>query len=163
MAKSRGEWKTALGSLARGLSRRHKRSERVRRAGSWILAIVPEGANRLALQSISEQAGWTLAFSDSGTDRGCLTLPVIPPIVIYDRGLSQEHWGEIIRALAKKSPRPYIILLSSSTDANLWDELERVGGSDILRTPINRDHLLRALRRAWQICYTQQQVRPLTR
>ena len=35
-----------------------------------------------------------------------------------------------------------MILLSSNADPNLWDELQRAGGSDILRTPVTRNELL---------------------
>jgi FixJ family two-component response regulator len=65
----------------------------------------------------------------------------------------------MVRNLSRKSPRPHVILLSPNADANLWDELERVGGSDILRTPINRDKMLRAVKRAWLLWRNQQQVR----
>jgi hypothetical protein len=37
-------------------------------------------------------------------------------------------------------------LLSPNADANLWDELQRAGGSDILRTPFDRADLLLAAR-----------------
>jgi FixJ family two-component response regulator len=65
----------------------------------------------------------------------------------------------MVRDLARKSPRPYVILLSPNADTNLWDELQRVGGCDILRTPINRDKILRAVKRAWLLWRNQQQVR----
>jgi FixJ family two-component response regulator len=83
----------------------------------------------------------------------------LPPIIIYDRESSAHNWREVVGALASQSPRPYVILLSPSADANLWDELQRAGGSDILRTPVSRDHLLGALRRAWLLWQSQQQVR----
>jgi len=83
----------------------------------------------------------------------------VPPIIIYDRELSPDHWREIVRTLTKKSPKPYVILLSANTDANLWEELQRVGGSDILRTPVNQDEMLGALKRARQLWHSQMQVR----
>ena len=67
--------------------------------------------------------------------------------------------------LTKESPRPYVILLSPNVDQNLWDELQRVGGSDILRAPVNREDLLWAVTRAWLLWRGQQNVRsrPVTR
>jgi FixJ family two-component response regulator len=83
----------------------------------------------------------------------------LPPIIIYDREISPRNWCEAVGALTRQSPRPYVILLSPNADANLWDELQRAGGSDILRTPVSRDHLLGALKRAWMLWQSQQQVR----
>jgi hypothetical protein len=119
--------------------------------------MVPEGPNRIALQAISKD--WAVAISVSGSGSDALERGV-PPIIVYDRELSPEHWSDSVRALAKKSPRPYIILLSSTADANLWDELERAGGAEILRTPVDRERLLWALVKGWQLWRTQQLVRP---
>ena len=51
-----------------------------------------------------------------------------------------------------------MILLSPTTDNNLWDELQRLGGSDIQRTPLNRDKMLWAVKRAWFLWCSQQEV-----
>jgi FixJ family two-component response regulator len=83
----------------------------------------------------------------------------VPPIVIYDRELSQYNWREIFGILTRQSPRPYMILLSPTADQNLWDELQRVGGCDILRAPVDRENLLGAVRRAWLLWHSQQKVR----
>ena len=124
-----------------------------------ILAMVPQGPNRLLLQTISRDAGWALTLSETAPGIAPGLQSDVPPIVIYDRELSPYDWREMMRVLAKKSPRPYVILLSPNADTNLWDELQRVGGSDILRTPINRDSVLRAVKRAWLLWRNQQQVR----
>ena len=124
-----------------------------------IVAIVPHGPIRSLLQSIARNVGWALTLSETplipAATRGADT----PPIVICDRELSPYGWQEIIGALADNSPRPYVILLSPQADANLWDELQRVGGSDILRAPVTRESLLRALTKAGQLSDSQQQVR----
>lgn len=159
MASIVGEWKAMLWGLARWVSLRGARRQDTRHMEPRILAFVPEGPDRLVLQAISENAGWAVTLSDTETAYTCLGPSGVPPIIIYDRELSPHHWREIIRAFAKKSPRPYIILLSSNADPNLWDELQRLGGSDILRTPVTRNELLRALAKAWQLWRIQQKVR----
>ena len=60
--------------------------------------------------------------------------------------------------LTRELYRPYVILLSPTVDRNDWDELQRVGGSDILRSPVNRDDLIWAVKRAWQFWRSQQKV-----
>src|SRR5262249_20386134 len=111
------------------------------------------------LQSISRDAGWSLTLADNPSGVASLCQSGVPPIVIYDRELSPSHWGEMVWALTRESPRPYVILLSPNADTNLWDELQRMRGSDILRPPVNRDILMGALKRAWQLWRNQQEVR----
>jgi FixJ family two-component response regulator len=123
-----------------------------------VLAFVREGPNRVALRKISADAGLALTCRE----RAAPTELEIAPIIIYDRELSPAHWPQAIHALARKSPRPYIILLSSSVDANLWDELQRAGGCDILRTPLDQEALLGAVQRAWQLWRSLRHVRPDT-
>jgi FixJ family two-component response regulator len=163
MGKIVDRWNAISSRFARLLPSRRRYSEEARPA-SRILAIVPQGPNRLLVQAISRDAGWTLTLSD--TSPGLITAQgaVRSPIIIYDRESSPHNWREVVGALTRQSPRPYVILLSPNADANLWDELQRAGGSDILRTPVSRDHLLGALRRAWMLWQSQQQVRsPLHR
>lgn len=121
-----------------------------------VLALVQEGPTRVALQKISGDAGLALTCRGRRDPKGL----DVAPIIIYDRELSPMHWPENIHELARKSPRPYIILLSSSIDANLWDELQRVGGCDILRTPLDREMLLGAVQRGWQLWRSLRHVRP---
>jgi FixJ family two-component response regulator len=153
------EWKALVRGLERLLPAHRQHPEGARQKAPRILALVPQGPDRLFLQAISRDAGWALTLSETtpGIASGCQS--ATPPIIIYDRELSPGHWGEMVRDLARKSPRPYVILLSPNIDTNLWDEVQRVGGSDILRTPISRDKLLRAVRRAWLLWRNQQQVR----
>jgi FixJ family two-component response regulator len=156
----RGNWKAVVRVLARALSMPAKRPERVHDTEPRIMALVPEGPNRLALEAISEGADWSLTLSESGSNSIASRDSGAPLIIIYDRELSPDHWCDIIRTLARKTPRPYIILLSSNADTNLWDELQRAGGSDILRAPINRDQLIEALAKGRQLWSARQHLGP---
>jgi len=78
---------------------------------------------------------------------------------LYERELNPCHWREAVSLLSRLSPRPYVILLSSSSDKNLWDELVRHGGSEILRTPIDRDAVMRAVNAGWSLWRNQQRLR----
>ena len=152
-------WKALSSGLVRLLSLRREYPEDARQKAPRILAILPRGPNQLMLQSLSQDSGWTLTLSETPPDVSSGRPNDVPPIVIYDREQSPEHWRDIVGMLSKSSPRPYIILLSPNSDANLWDELQRLGGSDIVRTPIDRDSLLWAVKRAWLLSRIQQQVR----
>lgn len=151
-------WKELSCGITRFLFPHSRYPEGARRKPPRILAVVPAGPDRRVLQALARDAGWALTLSETPI----FTLACqadVPPLIIYDRCLSPDHWRDIVRVLAQKSPRPYVILLSSNSDANLWDELQRVGGCDILRTPVNRDNLLWALKRAWLLWHNQQHIR----
>ena len=129
-----------------------------------VLAIVREGPMRPVLQAISRSAGWiltlceTLPSRDSSPDAGKAR------VVLFDRELSPDHWHEAVRDLARTTPRPYIILLSPKADSNLWEELYRVGGSDIQNTSLNPDRILSAVRKGLRLWNSEQHVRtPVTR
>ena len=159
MGKVFDGWSAIATRFARWFPLRFWFSERFQPA-SRILAIVPQGPIRMLVQAISHDAGWTLTLSDSSPGLHIGKRADLPPIIIYDRDVSPHDWPEAVGALANQSPRPYVILLSPNADANLWDELQRAGGSDIVRTPVSRDRLLGALTRAWLVWHSQQQVRP---
>ena len=124
-----------------------------------ILAILAPGPDRSLLQATSRTFGWTLTLSDAPPHNLPERHDALAPIVLYDRGLPSHNWRDVFCVLTKESPRPYAILLSHNVDQNLWDELQRVGGSDILRAPVTRDDLLWAVTRAWLLWRGQQKVR----
>jgi FixJ family two-component response regulator len=130
-----------------------------------ILAILAPGADRSLLQATSQDFGWNLTLSEAPPHNLPKRRAALAPIVLYDRELPPYNWRDVFCVLTKESPRPYAILLSPNVDQNLWDELQRVGGSDILRAPVTREDLLWAVTRAWLLWRGQQKVRsrPVTR
>ena len=152
-------WKALSCGLVRLVASRHKYPEGARQKVPRILAIVPKRANQRLLEAISQEAGWALTLSETPPVISSRRQADVPPIIIYDRDLSPYRWSDVVGILTKTSPRPYVILLSPNADTNLWDELQRVGGSDILRTPVNRDNVLRVVKRAWLLWHNQVHVR----
>lgn len=156
MTKGAGGCIRMLSSVVRLLSVGRLHPAKAQLSRPKVLAIVQEGPNQHALQAISEAEDMGVIFSSN-----CHNDLDIPPIVIYERELSPARWSGVIQYFARKWPRPYIILLSSIVDANLWEELQRAGGSDILRTPIDSEDLIAALKRASQLWRSLQRVRAL--
>ncbi|MEO8129033.1 MAG: hypothetical protein ABI822_18155, partial [Bryobacteraceae bacterium] len=70
-----------------------------------------------------------------------------------------SRWREAVCELSALSPRPYVILLSNSSDQNLWEELVTCGGSDVLRMPFETEAVLRAVRTGWAFWLTERRVR----
>lgn len=158
MGKAVQQWKANLLVFLRSLPVVPRRGPK---NGPGILAIVRQGSDRLLLQTISQQSGWMLTLSGKPGDATLSGTTATPPIVIYDRGIAPLDWHQAVGDWARKSPRPYVILLSPNTDSNLWDELQRVGGSDILRSPLDREQVIWAVKRAWVFWQSEQKVRSL--
>ena len=123
-----------------------------------VVAFVPEGYSRSIIQALSADSGWALTISD--TPAGIAQArSESAPVILFDRDLWPGTWREAVGLLTRRSPRPYVILLSPNSDGNLWDELQRFGGSDILRTPIDRETTSRAIERAWLLWRNEQHLR----
>jgi hypothetical protein len=122
------------------------------------LAIMAEGPGRDALQMIFREAGWKLTIAETSAP-GLDPCTERLPIILYERELNPCHWREAVSLLSRLPPRPYVILLSSSSDKNLWDELVRHGGSAILRMPVDPDTVMRAVKSGWFLWRSQQRLR----
>jgi len=123
------------------------------------LALVAPGPGRDALKAIFDDAGWVLRIADTPQSAFDCQGEEPFPIVLYDRERCEHDWRPAVSMLSKLSPRPWVILLSGSCDKNLWDELGRYGGSDILRTPVDRDAVMRAVKSGWSLWRNQQKLR----
>ena len=159
---ARDGWGALSDRFARLLSSRRRYQEGAQQRAPRILAIVPHGPDRMLLNAISQDSGWTLTVAETPPSPPFERQADVAPIVIYDREISPHHWREDVGALTRNSPRPYLILLSPNADTNLWDELQRLGGSDILHAPVTRDKLIAAVKRASQLWRSQQQLRSLS-
>jgi FixJ family two-component response regulator len=150
--------KAIFGAISGWFALRLERSKRAGEKKLQILALMPHGQDSQLLRAVARDAGLFVTLSDTATEIVFRRHSDVPSIVILDPLLFPDRWKGIIWMLTRNSPRPYVILLSPTADANLWDELQRVGGSDILRFPIRRDTLIEALERAGQIWRNQQEA-----
>ena len=128
-----------------------------------VLALVRPGQNLRLIEAVSFEAGWILTSPDLRPAQDTKSVGQSAPIILFDRDLPPGNWRETVASLTRRSPRPYLILLSPNSDGNLWDELQRVGGSDILRTPLDQESTVHAVRRGWSLWHSQQQVRGAVR
>jgi DNA-binding NtrC family response regulator len=127
------------------------------------LAVMREGAAWESLRAVFEDLGWTLVFA--GTPAAAIARHSEDPfpVILYDRDLTGCEWRLVVPLFAKLSPPPSVILLSAKADRNLWDEVVRCGGCDVLRVPVDRDAVARAVRAACSLWRNQQNLRqPIT-
>ena len=125
------------------------------------LAVMGAGPGRDALQGVFRDAGWKLVVADTPSSAFASQQKEPLPIILYERELTERGWRQVVAVFSRQSPRPCVVLLSRRSDKNLWDELVRCGGFDLLRTPIDRDAVLRTVRAGWSIWRNQHNPRPL--
>jgi DNA-binding NtrC family response regulator len=123
------------------------------------LAVIRNGPDRDTLQGVFRDAGWQLEVADTPAAAFASQQEKSMPIVLYERELTERGWCQAISVFSRQSPRPCLVLLSRTSDMNLWDELVRCGGFDLLRIPIDRDAVIRTVRAGWSVWKGQQSRR----
>jgi DNA-binding NtrC family response regulator len=60
-------------------------------------------------------------------------------VVIFDQDLPHQNWGASVGVLAQISPGSSILLLSTRRHPEVWNEVIRNGGHDMLEKPISEE------------------------
>jgi CheY-like chemotaxis protein len=60
-------------------------------------------------------------------------------VVIYDQDMPNEDWRLAVTSLAATAPWSSVLLLSPARQPELWNEVIRQGGHDMLNKPISED------------------------
>ena len=107
-----------------------------------VLAVTRVGPGQDALRGMLNDLGWTVVFAGTPADAIARYCEDPFPVILYERELTACDWRLVVPLFAKLSPPPFVMLLSASSDWNLWDEVVRRGGCDILRMPPDRDALM---------------------
>jgi len=121
------------------------------------------GPERDALQAIFREADWDLAIAESFSFALTSQKTHPFPIVLWERELLDCDWHKAVSVLSGLPPRPWVILLSGHSDKNLWDDLTGFGGSDILRTPLDKEAVACAIRSGWFLWRHLEQLHRSTR
>lgn len=72
-----------------------------------------------------------------------------PPIVIYDSSLPGVEWSRAFERLGAVPNRARILLAAPSIDEELWRDVLRRHGYDVVERSASSDELRRILRFAW--------------
>jgi len=140
---------------------KRERIARLRDEKPRALAIMRDGPDRQTLQTIFRDAGWELEAADSMP--AALVRRRTPfPMILLERELQDCDWRKGVSVLAALPQQPWVILLSGRCDKNLWDDLIRYGGSDILRVPFVHDSVIHAISSGWSFWRHLQQLRRAT-
>jgi DNA-binding NtrC family response regulator len=155
MAKVIDQFHALVSGLRKSARRRPMSGRAVAEVAPRALAVISEGPGRESLQEVFREAGWTLAVAGNSESAIAKQEKDHFPIILYERELAEREWRQTLSIFSRLSPRPCVILLSRNSDKNLWDELVRCGGFDLLRTPVDRDTVIRTLRAGWSIWRNQ--------
>lgn len=60
-------------------------------------------------------------------------------VVIYDHDISGQDWRAAVSTLAHASPGSSILLMSTLRQPEIWNEVVRKGGHDMLSKPISEE------------------------
>jgi AmiR/NasT family two-component response regulator len=141
--------------------RKSERTATVQDENPRALAIMRDGIDRETLQTIFHEEDWELEIAE--TISAALLRQRTPfPIVLCERELNDGDWRRAVSVLSGLPQHPWVILVSGRCDKNLWDDLIEFGGSDILRTPFDRDAVLHSIRSGWSFWRHLQQLRRAT-
>jgi DNA-binding NtrC family response regulator len=155
MAKVIDQFHALVSGLRKSARRRSMSGRAVVEFPPRAMAVMSEGSGRKSLQEVFHEAGWTLALAGNSASAIARQEKDHFPVILYERELAERDWRQVVSTFSRLSPRPCVILLSRNSDKNLWDELVRCGGFDLLRTPVDRDTLIRTLRAGWSIWQNQ--------
>ncbi len=154
----------AVVSALRGSAQRGRTAESriLEKDQPGALAILAEGPDREALRVFFRDAGWELAIAGAVSAALARYKKHPLPIILCDREVPGCEWHKAVSILASLPGRPLVILLSSRCDQNLWDDVTTNGGSDILRVPLDRYAVERAVRSGWLLWRHLQRLRRAT-
>jgi DNA-binding NtrC family response regulator len=155
MAKVIDQFHAFVSRLRKAVPRRRMSGRPVVGVAPRALAVIREGPGRESLQEVFREAGWKLAVAGNSASAIARQGKDPYPIILYEREMAERDWRQAVSIFSRLSPRPCVILLSRNSDKNLWDELVRCGGFDLLRTPVDRDTMTRTLRAGWSIWENQ--------
>jgi DNA-binding NtrC family response regulator len=113
-----------------------------------IVALVVNDYDRNVLRGISDREPIEIHFAESRVDAWDALNRLNSPLILYDRDWPDAEWRTTVQTFAASPQRSCVILASRVADDNLWQELIRCGGYDLLAKPFRTDDVARALKLA---------------
>ena len=106
-----------------------------------VVALVVSQQDRHVLNSTSGQESLDVRFAESFEEACALASRLTPPIILFDRDWPGTVLRTEVASLAALPHRACVILMSGVADGNLWQELIRSGGYDVLPKPLRPDNV----------------------
>ncbi len=100
------------------------------------------------LVDVGGRSGWQVTFVATCDDANAALGQGGVPVAFCDRDLLGVGWRKAVERLSAAPHRACVILLSEAVDTNLWNEVVRGGGYDVLPKPLDEENLMRVVRLA---------------
>ena len=136
-------------------------SQEDRQEISRISGTASRGARGSSL-STSTGDGWYVHFAESCEQASAFAERLSAPVILFDRDWPGTDWKAAVTNLAALPHQACVILVFGVADANLWQEVVRRDGYDVLAKPLRAENVLRAVKLAlsyWSI-RTHPQITP---
>jgi DNA-binding NtrC family response regulator len=122
-----------------------------------IVALAVGEQDKSILRAISGQKPVDTHFADSCEEALAIANRLIAPVILFDRDWPGTDWRVAVEQLAATPHGACVILISGVADDNLWQELIRRGGYDVLAKPLRTEDVARVLMLAlsyWRVTAT---------
>jgi len=100
------------------------------------------------LVDVGGRNAWQVVFAGTHAEVEAALDQAQVPVVFCDRDLLGLGWRKAVERLSGPPKRACVILLSENADTNLWNEVVKGGGYDVLPKPLREDTVTRAVRLA---------------
>jgi len=134
--------------LASGSKPARHAAERGGAAGPAVVALSTSEHDRKALSIIAKHQLLDVHFAKSPAEARDLLNQFQAPVMLCDSDWPGTHWHVMVRDFASSPLRPCVILASRIPDEQVWEELVRCGGHDLVAKPLRLEDLSCALKLA---------------
>ena len=126
-----------------------------------IVALIARERDRQLLSRLAADQNWVVHFAETCGGAWDLLKQHRAPLALCDRDFPGTEWRDVIQMMSSTPTLVYAILLSRVADDNLWNEVIRHGGYDLIATPLREEDTLRAIRLGWSYWSTSMRIPPM--
>ena len=112
-----------------------------------ILALMNGDCDFTVLSDVARRMNWTVTLTCDREHAEQLAKSDRFAVILCDRA-SGGNWKEMIAEFIRSSPCAAVILMSSTYDSLLWEEVTSKGGYDVLRKPLSDETVTAVVSRA---------------
>ena len=115
-----------------------------------VLAILPAGEDRAALEEIFAYSTWTVLATITLTEAYSVLKSVPVGVVIAEnRFPGGESWKDLLCFMQETPNPPPLIVAANFPDDRLWAEALNLGAFDVLAKPFKSDEVRHVCESAW--------------
>jgi len=114
-----------------------------------IVSILLDDRDRSLIADVCYENQWDVFFAKTCAEARQVSEQIKPHIILFDRDSAGGDWRNSLSDCASSSAGACTLLISRVADDNLWNEVVRNGGYDVLPKPLREQAVLRAVKFAW--------------